>query len=236
LDGEPIVGNPADAGNAEDGSQGGGAEADAGSEGVDAAMEKDDAGEDCSHAAVGGVCMHEGAHCAPYCADSCSACVSFMCKGGRWVDAGPPCSDPPNPYYNAWMSWQAPGGVVGLGPALVVDATGRVQVWEAAPPFDPDVTPRTPPDATYNVGTSSANTLFSAWFALDASALPHTGVASECSGRVYVKMCPTCNMSISLSYSSPTQLAPELNSVWQWFDAVLPASDNGAHPRNYCGL
>jgi hypothetical protein len=195
---------------------------------------------DCATATAGASCAHEGESCnSGNCNDPCSFCNILQCVGGTWsnLEVPPePCDDASTRRHaDARLTWQGPGGVVGAGPALVVDGSGAVHVWQNQPSFDPSSAPTAPPDATFQVSGANVDALFDTWASTDTSALPHVGGGGECEAAVYVSMCPHC-LATTLRYSAASQVAPEMNAVWSWFDANLQSSLSAAHTRSYCNF
>jgi hypothetical protein len=130
----------------------------------------------------------------------------------------------------AVMAWQAPGGFAGTGPAVVVTSDGTVRVYRDVSQFDPTAPPP-PADRTLRVSVSDSDALFMQWFNTSTPGLPHanSGV-SDCYPRVYTRLCGSCTPR-DIRYHAPTNLLPEMENVWRWFDAHVP----DASPRGYCG-
>jgi hypothetical protein len=63
--------------------------------------------------------------------------------------------------------------------------------------------------------------------------LPHTATWQECSTSFYFRTCTGCT-PITIQYVTAQEVAPEMDTVWWWFDQILGASAP-THPRNYCG-
>lgn len=134
----------------------------------------------------------------------------------------------------AWMAWQSPGGFAGWGPAVVVDARGRVHSWSMEPGFDGAAMPTEPPEDSVEVSALALDRLFLRWSALPRDALPHAPeLASECYPSITVRLCDDCPVE-TLRYDNPAQLLPELECVATWFDENRP----GSHPRpiEYCSF
>jgi hypothetical protein len=131
------------------------------------------------------------------------------------------------------MTWQAPGGFAGTGPALAVFGDGSVHVWSSIPGFDPKTPPTTAPSLTFTVTAAQLADLFARWAGTSLSGLPHPGGGAECYATVFVSPCPTCETS-TLSYNQDTQVSPEMMNVWNWFDTNLFSNGTAAYPRSYC--
>jgi hypothetical protein len=142
------------------------------------------------------------------------------------------CSDP---YAAAYLAWQAPGGVAGTGPAVVVSAAGGwLRSWNRTYAFSPE-SPPADPTGTYEVDRTQINDLFSRLAAVDVAALPHAPLSGwECYPNLYFRLCAGC-AATKLSYPIPDSVAPEMESVWSWFDQIAGLTV-ATNPRYYCGL
>jgi hypothetical protein len=109
-----------------------------------------------------------------------------------------------------------------------------VFVWEDQAGFDPTGSPAAPADLELALDTSKTDALFDAWLATDTSALPHAGPGAECYATVSFRACATCQETRIPTYENASQLAPEMEPVWSWFDANVQTSASAAHPRTYC--
>jgi hypothetical protein len=168
---------------------------------------------------------------------------------GRFLVNDPPGSRPPvlvlleecpfpSPARRAQarLSWQAPGGIAGWGPALLVSGDGSLSLWEETFGFDPGEAPLLPPDALLALTPGAADELFARWQATDLSELPHEGGANaECYPLAWARLCDACDAT-KLEYDVPQQLAPEMERVWDWFDAVLVGRDARLRPRTFCAF
>ena len=146
---------------------------------------------------------------------------------------------------DAYLAWQAPGGFAGTGPAITVSGNGEVNMWGEIDGFPPAEGPEQVPRTTYVLSETSVDELFGRWAATDTSTLPHATSWAECYPSVWVRLCtdegtdecaPT---EINEDYYRAEALAPEMEAVWQWFDAVLPSSLETPHdnnPRGYCAF
>jgi len=134
---------------------------------------------------------------------------------------------------DAFLSWQSPGGFAGWGPAVVVAGDGKISGWQQVFGFPPDSPPYDDPHTVVSVPTAAVDELFGRWADTDIDDLPHGTVGAECYPTVYAKLCDDCLPDL-INYSVASQLAPEMNAVWEWFDAVMHAHDARAGPRNFC--
>ncbi len=67
------------------------------------------------------------------------------------------------------------------------------------------------------------------------TALPHAGTGgSDCGTRLYFQHNAETR-PLTLNYASPSNVAPEMEEVWAWFDQILGAGAR-TNPRNYCNF
>ncbi len=67
------------------------------------------------------------------------------------------------------------------------------------------------------------------------TALPHAGTSgSDCGTRLYFQHNAETR-PLTLNYATPSNVAPEMEEVWAWFDQILGA-DARTNPRNYCNF
>ena len=141
-------------------------------------------------------------------------------------------------YPTAWLAWELPGGAAGTGPAVVVSAsTGWAGTWDNVAGFlGSSSSPRPTTEANQNYSPSRAQTddLFSRLAQVNFSVLPHPGSASciEAYPALYFRLCQDC-AATTFRYDSASQLSPEMDPVWAWFDGVLGATAN-TNPHNWC--
>ncbi len=154
-------------------------------------------------------------------------------------DSGPVCRPPIEPFPmslgDARLSWQGPGGAAGWGPALVLAGNGRVRMWRQAGGFDPGGEPPTPPDAETRVPQAQLDALFSHLVTVDYAALPHPGGGGECYATLWFRA-SSASTPTQLQYDSAARVSPDLECVWQWFDAELGDTYAEYAPRGYCGF
>lgn len=132
----------------------------------------------------------------------------------------------------AYLAWQAPGGIVGTGPAVAVCGKGWADTWTNVSPF-PVETPPSSATGTYSLTSTQSDNLFTRLAAVDLASLPHaTTTTAECYPYFYLRTCATCAAE-TLTYNVASQLVPEMEQVWLWFDQVLGATA-ATNPRNYC--
>jgi len=136
-----------------------------------------------------------------------------------------------------YLAWQAPAGTTNLGPALVVtqgsSGEGTVVTWDRVGLFPPEM-PVSSYAGSYTVSAAALTDLFARLANIDFSLLPHAASAVDCSPSLYFRQCKACAV-IQLDYNRASQLVPEIESVWAWFDPVLGAAAV-TNPRNYCNL
>jgi hypothetical protein len=134
----------------------------------------------------------------------------------------------------AYLAWMSPGGFAGTGPAVVVCGRGWADTWTNVRSF-PVESPPSSATGTYTVTSAQSDDLFTRLAAVDLASLPHTTTTSaECSPSLYLRTCAGC-AGKTLSYKVATQLVPEMEQVWLWFDQLLGASA-ATNPRNYCNF
>lgn len=137
----------------------------------------------------------------------------------------------------AHLSWQAPGGAAGYGPAITVteDGTGggTLRVWDTAVWFEPASTPDEPPDETVELSFVELDQLFLRLEAADTDELPHDGPAAECYPIVYARECESCPV-LRIEYSTADQVRPELDCVAEWIATQLP--EGSRSPAAHCDL
>lgn len=134
---------------------------------------------------------------------------------------------------DATLSWQAPGGALGVGHAVVVTGDGSIHLWEQVTEFDP-ATPPENPTYSMSISTNSTDELFRLWAEIDLSSIPHDDdIWMECYPRLYVTLCEDCD-PVLIDYHTARQLEPEMEPIWAWFDTVLGSSESRDNPRNFC--
>jgi len=134
----------------------------------------------------------------------------------------------------ATLVWEGPGGFTGVGPALAIGSDGVLHLWDSIGPFEPALPPNNF-DRTLDVSDPQLQDLFARWATTNHSGLPHPGGGSECGPLLYVRTCGTCTPT-QINYTTADQLEPEMESMWQWFDAVLANEPSANNPRNFCRL
>lgn len=140
----------------------------------------------------------------------------------------------PPTYPTAYLAWQAPGGVAGTGPAVVVSGEGWADTWENVNGFSPERPPSSA-TGTYTLTRAQTDDLFSRLASVSISSLPHpTSLGYECYPSLYLRLCEGC-ATTTLSYTAPQALLPEMDPVWLWFDRLLGKAA-WTNPRNYCDL
>jgi hypothetical protein len=136
---------------------------------------------------------------------------------------------------DARLTWQGPGGFAGTGPAIVVDGSGSIRGWSTIHSFDPAAQPAVAPDQTWTVSGGAVDALFDTWSSASTSGLPHAGAMSDCYAAVYVAMCTSCPGQ-TVKYTASSQVKPELDAVFAWFDANIVSQTTYAYPKNYCNF
>jgi hypothetical protein len=137
-------------------------------------------------------------------------------------------------YPTAYLAWEAPGGVAGTGPALMVTGSGWADTWDNIPAFSPETPPANSTRA-YTLTSAQTDDLFGRLASVNLASLPHTSSTwVECYVSFYFRTCTTC-APVKLSYGVPAQVAPEMDPVWLWFDGLLGATAS-SNPRNYCNF
>jgi hypothetical protein len=140
-------------------------------------------------------------------------------------------------YSAGWLAWEAPGGDAGTGPALVASGAGWLDTWNNVLGFVRSTPEKPPSNATgnYTLTRAQADDLFSRLAAVNASVLPHPSSATnEIDPYLYYRMCSDCE-TVKLSYVVASQLSPEMELVWLWFDQFLGVAEP-TNPRNWAKL
>ncbi len=133
-------------------------------------------------------------------------------------------------YPDAWLAWQLAGGAAGTGPAVVV-GPGFADTWDRVSPFSPEQPPSSA-TGTYTLTAAETDDLFARVASVSTSALPHAAGWLECYTSFYFRPCAGCS-PVTIEYGGADEVAPEMDTVWWWFDQILGASAP-THPRNYC--
>lgn len=135
-------------------------------------------------------------------------------------------------YAGAYLAWQSQGGVAGIGPAVVVSGAGWMDTWTSVQAFAPTAPPSNASSST-TLTSDQVNDLFGRFASSGVAALPHPPTSGvECGVGISYTACQGCS-ALTVSYTIPAQVSPEMDSVWAWFDQALGA-DATANPRNYC--
>jgi hypothetical protein len=132
----------------------------------------------------------------------------------------------------AYLSWGALPKGAKTGPGVIVSGIG----YYAAEPDAPGITAMMDPGGapTWSLSNDQLDDLFARLATIDFSALPHlTAGPPTCTVTLEVFMCRTCGQK-TLTYSSPVQVAPEMEPVWAWFDQLLGSPTVVTNPRTYC--
>ena len=133
----------------------------------------------------------------------------------------------------AGLSWQTVIGSATTGPGIVVLARGWYAMgmnasWEDSSSLILDGSP------SYSLTNAQLDDFFARLAAVDSSSLPHPSTGTgNCKARLRYSICESCPTK-DLTYVSGSQLAPEMEPVWSWFDQVLGSSSAATNPRTYC--
>ena len=131
----------------------------------------------------------------------------------------------------AYLLWQAPWGFAGWGPAVEVFGDGVVRVWEQTAAQRPLETAGW--DRQMQLSRAEVQALFARLAQVDFAALPHpTDEWVECYPHLYFRLCSECPMR-SFQYTLASQLRPEMNEVYAWFDERL-GQEAYVSPSSYC--
>jgi hypothetical protein len=137
----------------------------------------------------------------------------------------------------AYLTWQAPGGAAGTGPALVLSAAGGwVKLWNNVPGFDPKEAPTVNPDGIHKLTSNQTQELLLLIGSMyqQMGSLPHPGTGGECGVTLYSQLGLETRPE-TLKYPTPASVSPEMEPLWAWFDELLGTSAP-ASPRRYCDL
>jgi hypothetical protein len=87
---------------------------------------------------------------------------------------------------------------------------------------------------SYGLTNAQLDDLFARLAAIDFALLPHASASTtDCNAELLWSLCSGCGRK-TLTYTSAAQLAPEMEPVWAWFDALLGSPSVATHPRTYC--
>jgi hypothetical protein len=158
---------------------------------------------------------------------SCAANQPLMHAGECWH------STPATRYPGAVMVWEEHSGFAGTGRAIVVRSDGSVDAWASTQRFEPDMPPPMPTTSMHLL-PPQIDDLFGRWEMTMSAGLPHApgGTNLECDAELAVRTCADCPFT-RIRYLTPAQLSPEMEPVFQWFDA---RSLGSLAPREYCTL
>ncbi len=94
--------------------------------------------------------------------------------------------------------------------------------------------PTTSPNQNYSLSRAQTDDLFSRLASVNFSVLPHAGSPNciEAYPMLYFRLCQDC-AATTFGYGTASQLSPEMDQVWAWFDQVIGASAN-TNPHNWC--
>jgi hypothetical protein len=134
------------------------------------------------------------------------ATVAPVCCGGSAPDAGARLL-----WY--WSGENGPGAVEILG-----DGTARG--WRGTPFYMSRA-----PDLSEQLPMADVAELFAILDAVPYEQIPHDAMPASCAMHGEVRTCSTCVERLVL-YSYQSEVSPELDAVWEWFDALAsPISD-----------
>lgn len=133
-------------------------------------------------------------------------------------------------FTSAYLVWQASSGAAGTGPVVLVNAkAGSIKTWDRTAAFSPE----SPPSAETSSKTLTADDVDSLFVRLmGIPAVPHGTSASDCHARFYYRLCTGC-AGIDVSYNAQSQVLPELDALYSWFDGQV-GKTAAANPRSYC--
>ncbi len=199
-----------------------------------------------------GVCTDNGCLSLPvalqYCGCDGRTITGGACRPDRSYRADGPCPDAgasdagasdasdagaseSTRFPGAVMLWQAPGGIVGWGPAVMVSSDGTVRFWTNRRGFTLDDALSVAPARTERVSIADVDELFDLWTRVDTSMLPHAGRGGECYPVAYVQLMRGGRVT-DLRYTTPMSLLPEMSGVWGWFERRYA----GDGPQAYCAF
>ena len=154
----------------------------------------------------------------------CSSCEVFIAEDGPLFTGG------------AFLSWQSPGGIAGLGRTMVITGDdsggGLLSVWRDVPEIHPEGSPDTSPHYVQRLSYQEMNQLFLRLHNVDHSSLPHeVEIWAECYPYFYARKCDSC-LATELRYHLPRQILPEFECIEEWFNTILPQEIH--NPVSYC--
>jgi hypothetical protein len=141
----------------------------------------------------------------------------------------------------AYLVWQAPGAISGTtqGPTVAVCGSGWAETWDRTGSWSiGGASPERPPSGylgNYDLATAQTADLFARLSAVNLASLPHaTSTVATCEPYLYLRICAGCSPQ-TLSYTVASQLVPEMEQVWLWFDQIVGRT-SATNPRNYCAF
>ena len=143
-------------------------------------------------------------------------------------------------YPDAFLSWQAPGGAAGYGPAIIVRGAGfdgglaRVELWTQQFDFEPARGPADPPDAIVELLQRDVDELVLRLMAARTGDLPHPTPGLECYQRIFFRECTDCGPSFIIGFESTAQIRPELDCVMDWLETRVGGSTSISLPHEAC--
>jgi hypothetical protein len=110
-----------------------------------------------------------------------------------------------------------------------------MMTWNNTPGFEPAREPSTNRDGVLKPTSAQVRDLFTrlATVLEQAGSLPHAGTGGgDCITRFYFQHNAETR-PLTLDYVTPSNVAPEMEQVWAWFDQILGATAR-TNPRTYC--
>jgi hypothetical protein len=172
----------------------------------------------------------------PHCEGQYTVAYANSCFEGcvKSTACAPDAGTVTTSYPTAYLAWEVPGGMAGTGPVVVASGAGWLNTWDNVLGFVMD-TPETPPSnatGTHTMSRAQADDLFTRLAAVNLSVLPHpTTQGMEAYPYLYFRLCTACK-PVTLKYNLASQLSPEMEPVWLWFDQFLGAAAM-TNPRNW---
>lgn len=132
---------------------------------------------------------------------------------------------------SGYLLWDRPGGVAGTGPALELLEDGSLRLWTNTEALEPRATAEW--DFETVLGPEQVNELVRLLLAVDTTDLPHEVPFLECYPSLYFEG-PGGEL-IDLDYGGADGLLPEMQGVYDWFDALLlEVAPSFVGPSAYC--
>jgi hypothetical protein len=132
---------------------------------------------------------------------------------------------------SGYLLWDRPGGVAGTGPALELLEDGSLRLWTNTEALGPRATLDW--DFETVLAREQVDEIVRLLLAVDTTDLPHEVPFLECYPSLYFEG-PSGEL-VDLEYGGADGLLPEMQGVYDWFDALLlEVAPSFVGPSTYC--